>query len=109
MGATVMLKLKTADFKLRTRARGLGDPTQLASKIFAAGRDLLAHETDGTRFRLIGIGMSDIVEADKADPMDLIDRAGLRKAAAEHAVDRLRAKFGRAAVIKGLAFEEDDA
>src|SRR5204863_421265 len=40
-GSTVTLKLKTADFKLRTRARGLGDPTQLASKIFAAGRDLL--------------------------------------------------------------------
>jgi len=106
-GSTVTLKLKTDDFKLRTRARGLGDPTQLADKIFAAGRDLLAHETDGTRFRLIGIGVSEIVEADKADPMDLIDRAGLRKAAAEHAVDRLRAKFGRAAVIKGLAFEED--
>src|SRR5712691_8412526 len=107
-GSTVTLKLKTDDFKLRTRARGLGDPTQLADKIFAAGRDLLAHETDGTRFRLIGIGVSEIVEADKADPMDLIDRAGLRKAAAEHAVDRLRAKFGRAAVIKGLAFEEDE-
>ena len=106
-GSTVTLKLKTDDFKLRTRARGLGDPTQLADKIFAAGRDLLAHETDGTRFRLIGIGVSEIVEADKADPMDLIDPAGLRKAAAEHAVDRLRAKFGRAAVIKGLAFEED--
>ena len=106
-GATVMLKLKTADFKLRTRARGLGDPTQLASKIFAAGRDLLAHETDGTRFRLIGIGVSEIAEAEKADPTDLLDLTGRRNAAAEHAVDRLRAKFGRAAVVRGLALDSD--
>jgi DNA polymerase-4 len=107
-GATVTLKLKTDDFKIRTRARALGAPTQLADKIFAAGRDLLAGETDGTRFRLIGIGVSEIVEADKADPGDLIDQAGRRKALAEHAVDRVREKFGRAAVIKGLAFEEDE-
>jgi DNA polymerase-4 len=107
-GATVTLKLKTDDVKIRTRARALGAPTQLADKIFAAGRDLLAGETDGTRFRLIGIGVSEIVEADKADPGDLIDQAGRRKALAEHAVDRVREKFGRAAVIKGLAFEEDE-
>ena len=57
-GATVTLKLKTADFRLRTRARSLAAPTQLAAKIFAAGRELLARETGGTKFRLIGIGVS---------------------------------------------------
>jgi DNA polymerase IV len=106
-GGTVMLKLKSDEFKIRTRARGLADPTQLAEQIFAAGRELLARETDGTRFRLIGIGVSDIIEADKADPGDLLDQAGRRKALAERAVDRVREKFGRAAVVRGLAFEED--
>ena len=48
-GATVTLKLKTADFKIRTRARSLDAPTQLARRIFAAARDLLEHEIDGTR------------------------------------------------------------
>jgi len=57
-GATITLKLKTADFRLRTRARSLAAPTQLAAKIFAAGRELLAREAQGTRFRLIGIGVS---------------------------------------------------
>jgi DNA polymerase-4 len=106
-GGTVTLKLKSDEFKIRTRARGLSDPTQLAEKIFAAGRELLARETDGTRFRLIGIGVSDIVEADKADPGDLLDQAGRRKALAERAVDRVREKFGRAAVVRGLALEEE--
>jgi DNA polymerase-4 len=106
-GATVTLKLKSADFRLRTRARSLGAPTQLAAKIFAAGRELLGRETGATRFRLIGIGVSALAGAADADPADLVDQRGRRTAAAEHAVDRLREKFGRAAVIRGIAFEED--
>ncbi len=108
-GSTITLKLKTADFKTRTRARSLDDPTQLAQKIFAAGRDLLAREADGTRYRLIGIGVSELTEAAKADPRDLIDMRGAAQAAAEHAIDRLRAKFGQAAVVKGLALDEGKA
>jgi DNA polymerase IV len=103
-GSTVTLKLKTDDFKIRTRARSLSAPTQLAARIFAAGRDLLRHEIGKTRYRLIGIGVSNIEEAAHADLADLIDA---RTAKAEHAVDALRAKFGRDAVVKGLAVEED--
>jgi DNA polymerase-4 len=103
-GSTVTLKLKTADFKTRTRARSLGHPTQLAARIFAAGRDLLGHEIGTTRFRLIGIGVSHLANAAGDDLSDLIDR---RTADAEHAVDKLREKFGRDAVVKGLALDED--
>ena len=85
----------------------LGAPTQLAGKIFAAGRELLARETGATRFRLIGIGVSTLAGAQDADPADLVDQRGRRSAAAEHAVDRLREKFGRNAVIRGIALEED--
>jgi len=105
-GSTVTLKLKTADFRIRTRAQSLSHPTQLAGRIFAAGRDLLARETDGTMFRLIGIGLSALCDADGADFADLIDR---RSAEAEQAIDRLRERFGDEAVIKGLAFDGDNA
>ncbi|MGC1695395.1 MAG: DNA polymerase IV [Pseudolabrys sp.] len=103
-GSTVTLKLKSADFKIRTRARALGAPTQLAARIFAAGRDLLSHEVGATRYRLIGIGVSHLEDAAGDDLSDLIDR---RAAEAEHAVDRLRAKFGRDAVVIGLALDDD--
>ena len=103
-GATVTLKLKSADFKLRTRARSLGHPTQLATRIFEAGRDLLRLEVGATRFRLIGIGVSHLDEGGGDDLSDLIGR---RAAQAEHAVDALRTKFGRDAVVKGLAIEEE--
>jgi DNA polymerase-4 len=108
-GATVTLKLKSSDFRIRTRARSLDAPTQLAARIFEAGRDLLERETDGTSFRLIGIGVSALAAADDADPADLVNQRAQRTAAAEHAVDRLREKFGREAVVKGLALDEDDA
>ncbi|HWG03713.1 MAG TPA: DNA polymerase IV, partial [Beijerinckiaceae bacterium] len=72
-GKSLTLKLKTADFRIRTRARALAEPTQLATRIFAAARELLAHETDGTRFRLIGVGLSDLGPAADADHGDLID------------------------------------
>jgi DNA polymerase IV len=104
-GATVTLKLKTADFRIRTRARSLPSPTQLAGRIFAAARDLLQRETNGTKFRLLGVGVSAIVAAAEADPADLV---GGRAAEAEHAVDRVRARFGDDAVIRGLAFEQGE-
>jgi DNA polymerase-4 len=103
-GSTVTLKLKSADFKIRTRARSLGHPTQLAARIFAIGRDMLANEVGQTRYRLIGIGVSHLADAAGDDFADLLDR---RAASAEHAVDRLRSKFGRAAVVKGLALDDD--
>jgi DNA polymerase IV len=106
-GSSVTLKLKTADFRLRGRTLALSDPTRLAGRIFAAGRELLTRETDGTRFRLIGIGVGQLVEGDKADPPDLVDDKAGRAAAAEHALDRLRQKFGHDSVIRGLAFDPD--
>ena len=101
-GATVTLKLKTANFKIRTRARSLGSATQLAGRIFAASRSLLEREADGTKFRLLGVGVSAITTADEADPADFVDS---RAADAEHALDRVRARFGDDAVVRGLAFE----
>ena len=99
------LKLKTADFRIRTRAQTLAHPTQLAARIFAVGRELLAREIDGTLFRLIGIGVSVFSEANGADFTDFIDRHTAR---AEHAIDRLRKKFGDEAVFKGLVLDSRD-
>ena len=108
-GSTLTLKLKTADFRIKTRARSLGEPTQLAARIFDAGRDLLAREIDGTKFRLLGIGTSNLADAADADAADLVDYKGERAARAEHAVDKVREKFGNASVVKGLVFDGANA
>lgn len=104
-GRTVTLKLKTDNFKIVTRSRGLPDPTQLADRIHRTGEDLLRPEADGRRFRLLGIGVSDLSDAATADPADLVDRDAERRALAERAVDKLRSKFGDRSVELGLTLE----
>ena len=69
--AGVALKLKTADFKLRTRARRLADPTQLADTLYRNVLVLLEREIDGSAFRLVGVGAESLAAARLADPPDL--------------------------------------
>src|ERR1700760_4113463 len=101
-GCTITLKLKTADFRQRTRSQSIAAPTQLAAKIFAVSRDMLAREIDGTSFRLMGTGVSALRAGSQADDTDMLDR---RAAHAERAMDDLRRKFGSAAVIRGIAYD----
>lgn len=109
VGDTVTLKLKSSGFRLRTRARHLMMPTQLANVIYEHGASLLARELDGTAYRLIGIGVSGLSAADGSDPGDLIEPQVARRAAAERAMDRVRAKFGNTAVIRGKLYERTKA
>lgn len=104
-GRTVTLKLKTADFRIRTRRRTLPHPTQLAERLWRAGEALLTLEADGSRFRLIGIGLSGLVPASEADPPDLADPDGEQLKAVERAMDSLRARFGQDAIGLGRRLE----
>jgi DNA polymerase IV len=101
-GSTITLKLKTADFRQRTRSQSIHAPTQLAAKIFAISREMLAKEIDGTAFRLMGTGVSALRPGSSSDDSDMLDR---RSADAERAIDDLRKKFGQAAVIRGIAYD----
>ncbi len=106
-GRTVVLKLKTADFRLRTRSTSLDSPTQLADRIFRTARAALKREADGTRFRLLGVGLSGLTPGTSADPGSLIDPQSDRRAAAERAMDKIRSKFGGEAVGKGRSFKKE--
>ncbi len=70
-GATVVLKLKTHDFKTLTRNRQLAHPTQRAGVMAEQARQLIEQAADGRSFRLIGVGVSDLRPAEEADPPDL--------------------------------------
>ena len=101
-GCTITLKLKTADFRQRTRSQSIASPTQLAAKIFAVSREMLAKEIDGTVFRLMGTGVSALRPGSQADDTDMLDRRAVH---AERAIDGLRKKFGQSAVIRGIAYD----
>ena len=103
-GRVVTLKLKRSDFKGLTRRISLHQPTQLADTIYRHARDLFAQAADQGPFRLIGVGISDLNPADKADTMaDLLDPDAERRASTERATDAIREKFGKDAIMKGRA------
>ena len=101
----VVLKLKTATFAIRTRSARLASPSALPDRLFAEARKLLVREAIGTPFRLIGIGAQPLVPGADADRGDLADTETPRLAAAQGAIDRLRARFGEDAVGRGRSFD----
>ncbi len=104
---SVTLKLRTPDFKLRTRTRSGFTPTQMAPRLFAAARALLEAQERGEAYRLIGVGAGDLAPGSEADDGDLIEGDRGKEKAREAAIDALRQKFGAAAVQRGLAFRPE--
>ncbi len=72
-GGTVILKLKTADFQILTRNRQLSHPTQKGDLILEQAMVLIEAEADGRFFRLVGVGVTDLVSGAEADPPDLFE------------------------------------
>jgi DNA polymerase-4 len=103
-GRTVTLKLKRADFRIVTRRHSLPEPTQTADRLYREARALYDAACDSGPFRLIGVGLGDLTEADEADRMsDLLDPQAATRRAAEQATDAIRARFGKEAILKGRA------
>lgn len=102
-GRVVTLKLRRTDFRILTRRHTLPDPVQTARTLFAEGRALLKPEL-GRPYRLIGIGMADLVDAaDVAPGLFSADRT--RELTTETTIDRLRDRFGPGAVISGRSLK----
>ena len=99
----IVLKLRRTDFKILTRRVTVPEPVQTARALFAAGRELMKPEL-GRPYRLIGIGMADVQDAEDA-PV-LFDTVETRNLKTETAIDRLRDKFGRDAVMAGRALKD---
>ncbi|MFP6746969.1 MAG: DNA polymerase IV [Alphaproteobacteria bacterium] len=100
-GTTVVLKLRRADFRILTRSRRLPDPTRLADTIYRQAAEMLAREVNGTAYRLLGVGLSGLVDAAGADPLSLADPEAERRADAERALDHVRERFGVDVIGKG--------
>lgn len=99
----LVLKLRRTDFKIVTRRMSLPEPVQTARALFAAARELMAPEL-GRPYRLIGIGMAEVVDA--VDALALFESPEARTLKTETAIDALRAKFGDRAVVAGRALKD---
>ncbi|MEJ5219670.1 DNA polymerase IV [Cognatishimia sp. D5M38] len=103
-GRVVTLKLKRKDFTLISRRQSLRDATQMTDTIYTTARALFDTCARKGPFRLIGVGISDIVEDSAADlSADLLDPKAAQRREAERATDKIRARFGNDAILKGRA------
>lgn len=71
-GATVTVKLKTADFRTLTRSYTLPDRIDNRDMIEAIAQMLLARESNGTAYRLIGVGVANLARAQEHGEPDLL-------------------------------------
>jgi DNA polymerase-4 len=84
-GLVVVVKLKTAAFRLISRSRRLAHPTQRERVLFEAASALIRREADGRAFRLLGVGVDGLAPAKEADPPDLFGGVGEGATAAPRA------------------------
>ena len=103
---TVTLKLRYANFQTVTRSKTLPMPTDEATEVHRTVTALLdALRLERVRVRLIGVGTSNLVPADAARQLDLLDDG--RWGRLERAADVARERFGGDAVTRGALLDDD--
>lgn len=101
-GRVVTLKLKRADHTTLTRRLALRDATQMADAVYRTAKGLFQQVGDQGPYRLIGCGLSHLIDATGADLSgDLLDPGAAKRSAAERATDKIRERFGADAIKKG--------
>ncbi len=104
----ITLKVRTADFSTTTRRRTIGQATDADQVIFATGLELLKRElfVQKQAIRLIGIGVSHLVEAGRQ--LDMLDSTAARLEGLNKAVDKIRQKYGFTSIQTGRTFRLKD-
>jgi DNA polymerase-4 len=106
---TLTLTIRYAGFDTYTRAKTLGEPTQLDADIFAVFQNLFReHRDHGRKIRLLGVSLGGLTHG--VEQLDLLSaerRAKLEKMT--RATDRLRDRFGFGSVQFGGSLRSEDS
>ena len=104
----VTLKLRYADFTTTTRRRTLRQASDSDQTIFTNGVKLLnkALTAEKQPVRLIGIGVSNFVEAGRQ--LNMLNGSAERQVALDKAIDRIRKKYGFGSIQTGRTLKLKD-
>jgi DNA polymerase-4 len=104
---TVELKIRSSDFRTRTRSLSLAEATDITDLLGQAAKTLFVRTltADLLPVRLLGVGASRLTH-DAAVQGDLFDGAErARQSSLDRAVDAIRTQFGAAAIRRGCSVE----
>jgi DNA polymerase-4 len=94
----VRVKLKRTDFRLVSRQRTLGTPTDIAAELFAAAVSLLDEIVAEGPFRLVGLATYELGRRSERAQLGLAIGGAARTRDLETTLDRLAERFGSGAV-----------
>jgi DNA polymerase-4 len=108
VGRTISIKVRTADFRTLTRSTTLDSPTDVGREVFLVARTLLAGvDLGGLAVRLIGVRVDGLTPAASSVRQPTLEEAAADRPSgrreAERAMDGVRARFGRAAIVPAAA------
>ena len=106
LARTVSIKVRTSDFRTLTRSRTLPTPTDVGREVFLVARELLAGvDLGGLPVRLVGVRAEGLSPRGTTPQQPTLEEAtgedGAARRDAEHVMDLVRDKFGRAAILPG--------
>ena len=111
-GRTVTVKIRDADFRTRTASHTLSTPLEADTTLLHVAKALLL----GLRkrrmggVRLLGVGVSGLVEGDEASQLELFageaEAESPRDRTLSRVVDDLKARFGEDAVLPGRILDD---
>ncbi len=105
---TVQVKIRQSDFTTFTRQRTLKPPGSGTDQIYSIACELLAtwlESSPGARVRLLGVGGAKLSPADQGD---LFADTSAEAAPVDKTVDKIRERFGIAAVGRASTLGRDD-
>lgn len=106
----ITLKLRSSDFRTRTRACALAEATDVTDVLWRAATDLFGKSLpeELLPLRLLGVGAGRLTR-EAVVQGDLFDDGGReRQAALDRAVDAIRGQFGPSAIRRGKRLEHPD-
>jgi len=107
-GRTVTLKATFADFRKLTRSRTLEEPVNDTQSIFETALALLKELNPRQDLRLIGVGVSQFGERSRQLSLLEPEPQAKPKGALDQALDAVRGRFGKGAIVRGDLLNFDD-
>ena len=110
-GRTVTVKVRDRDFKTRQAGHTLPDPVESDATIYSVALNLFQELRRKRRVgvRLLGVGISSLVEGDSPPQLDLFLGAATAEPQKHRAISRvlddLRGRFGEDAILPGSMLE----